>query len=611
MASSMEPSQLSAKQILNNSLVLENICHCLNFKEQLKAARVCKEFRETIVQFIWRSSCKDLVVSERDDTYMVTLNQTQDYCLGLKDFLQFFHLNRRNVQKLILKNCNHRKLRELVEQLEHLTYLEMQYCKIAEKTIEELAKNCKGLKTLTFDRCLAENCNSELILGHDLTVDTLVLMSCLEELNVYNRHKVKMKYETLWDIVRNLRLTKLSLNSSIFYEGSERIRDLVALENYSQAAALNFYKTLESLDIGRFSNRASWLLFVKLQLPHFRNLQSLSIFIDLANCVLINDSVATLISDACPRLRKLCFKQCKFQLQDFSLPVSLEHLCLVWCWGITWQNLQQILQDYPLEELVSLNGHYDGDDGQCFYHSESLQSLTIETSLIKDMVDIFSSTKSLFPQVTTLKWLNSSECCYTHPQEMRYGFSKIFPRLQELLLEQAYLPAREFEQLICLQSLQISLYEGMSWPYLLTLLKSSSLQQLKLEMPTNIITSLCPVLTAGPDWHMKLYQISLTRNLKLLEMPLKLLQNALPFWLDLLHHSQEMKLKFYDWYSHKMFNQMFVQTLLNAEKFPSMRRTIDICNNKVDCQILRKNIVKTMESYEFHCNSRGHYFIEI
>ncbi|XP_075163767.1 uncharacterized protein LOC142236416 [Haematobia irritans] len=601
---------LHTNQILNNSLILENIFRYLNFKDHLKLVRVCREFRETIVHFIWRCKCKELRVTQRDESYVVTIDDSEDYNIEWKYFYEFFKLNRFNIQKLSLRECNHKKLMKIIEGFKNLIALEMQYCTLSETTIVKIADNSPNLRILTFDHCYARNCNSEIILGQHLKVDTLAHLMSLRELRIFNQYKAKMDYETIKEIAKHLKLTHLSLRSSIFYEGSERMRDLITSESNSEY--WNLYQTLEHLDIGRLSNRSSWLMFLRLHLPKFRNLQDLSIFIDMANCVLINDDIAIMISNACPRLRNLSFKQCKFRLQNFTLPFALEQLSLDWCWGLKWENFQQIFCNYRLEKFTSINSHYDGNDIPNFYTSEFLQVLSIETSPIQDFVDSLSPAKSLFPMVTNFHWLNSSDCCHIHPQEMRQQFSKIFPNLQELYLEQSYLSIREFERLTYLQVLQISLFDGITWPYLLTLLQSSTLRKLTIDMPMNLTTSLCPILTPKPDWHLKLFPIDFSRNFQYLKIPLRLFRNALEFWLDFLSRQRKrMTLKFFDCFSHEIFDPVFLKTLLNANKFPLSRNTINICKFVVDCESLRRNFEETMKAYEFTSDNRGYYYIEI
>lgn len=583
-------SRLS-KELLNNSLILENIFRFLSLKDHLKLIDICEEFRETIVQFLWRTSCKDLTITERSEKYLVNLNESVDYRIGHMKCFDFLQLNQFNVQKLQLKNCTREDLLRKVEHFENLTTLNMLQCKVSDANLQQLANNCGCLKTLTLDRCIEPYYYSELVLGRDIKVETLAQIASLRELHVFNRYKVKMNYETVQRVANQLQLTKFTLSCSIIYEG----RDKYSVNEDSGKS----FQNLEYLDIGRFSNINAWLWFVKMHLPRLENLQTLSIFIDLANCVLITDNIAAAIRNSCPHLIKLCFKQCKFQLNQFVLPTMLEHLSLVWCWGITWHNFHQMLEDHQLQTLISINVHYNGKDQDYFYHSDYLKTLTIETSLINDLTEIMNSSKCLFPQATTFNWLNSNESCHLHPHEIREDLSKIFPQLRKLRLDQAYLSVKEFRQMSCLQHLTMSLFDHMSWNYLITLLQSSSLNHLILDMPANITTSLCPILSTKPDWQLKLVPVVLTRNLKYLEIPLQLLNNALDFWLDFMDRSHDLRLKFYDRYSHELFNQNFLKTLLSDRRFPKTLKSLNICSINVGKSEIYEGVFKKLVHFCF------------
>ncbi|XP_073840132.1 uncharacterized protein [Musca autumnalis] len=589
--------------ILNNSLILENIFRYLKLKDHLNLIHVCQEFRETVVQFLWRSRCKHLKLIQRIEHYFVNLSDTEMCCMKERGIREFLKLNRYNVHRLELRSCTSSFIFRIIEDFENLTYLDMLQCRISNNTLEMMARNCRTLRTLILDRCNCTHCNEDLVLGQELKIETLARMPSLQELSVYTRYTLKVDYKAIKKISEHLKLTKLSLRSSIVYEESENRKDMS-----TKNASLN---NLQHLDIGRFSNGNAWLLFVQLHLPLLGNLQSLSIFIDLANCVLITDGILKTIQEACPKLQKLSFEQCKFRTNRFILPRSLLHLSLTWCWGVTWQHFAEIFREYLLEKFDSINCYYDDHDVDLLYTSNSLTTLTMETSIIPDFVELLKNENNyVFPQVTTFNWLNSSESTYTPPQGVCYNLSTIFPQLKVLNLEQTFIPLKEFQQMSTLQSLRISMYDSMTWSYMLTLLQSTSLQSLVIDIPSNLCTPLCPILITKPELHFATTPLLLSKSLKYLEIPVQLSCRSLDFWLDLRSRNSEMKLKCYALHLSEI-TRTLLKALLNHPTFATLSKYINICNNEIACSELRKRLTNIMYDYEFNCDTKGQYFIII
>ncbi|XP_011291738.1 uncharacterized protein LOC105261709 [Musca domestica] len=599
----MDQSSL-ANQILNNSLILEKIFRNLQLKHHLAIVNLCKEFRETLVHFVWRSSCKQLKITARGDHYFVSLNETEICCMKDQVAREFLKLNRYNVQTLVLASCSNVILMQEIERYENLTHLNMRQCRLSNNNLETIATNCQGLNRLILDRCCCVHCSDELVLGQELKVETLARMASLRELRIDNRYSIKMNYEVLNDIGWKLSLSKLFLRASLFYDGGQNLEDV----NNSKFA----YSNLQHLDIGRFSDRSAWLLFVQLHLPQLGNLQSLSIFIDLANCVLITDATLTAIQESCPRLQSLSFEQCKFRTNKFILPPSLLHLSLIWCRGVTWQNFIQMLHEYPLQSFETINSSYDGHEIDLVYPSNTLTNLTVETSIIQGFEEILANGNYTFPQVTTLNWLNSSEGSGdTYPIQNNFNLSKIFPQLEELHLDQAYLPLKEFQQMSYLQILRISMFTHMTWSYMLQLLQSSILQQLIIDLPPAFSIFLCPIPSTKPDLHLTSTRTLPANNLVFLQIPLQLFRISLDFWLDLYSKNKRMKLKVYTRQATTIFKRTFFKILLNHPTLVGSLKRINICNCKVECSELRKSFTDVVHEYEFECDSKGHYFFII
>ncbi|KAM7356968.1 uncharacterized protein ACRADG_002518 isoform 4-T4 [Cochliomyia hominivorax] len=547
----------------NSDKILENIFKNLELNEQLKCAKITLRFEFIITKIVWPKMYTDLNVYK--NRYKTILSQKSINNINEREFMlnnikehkiilteeenyEFFNLNAKNLKALKVISEYYIPVMDIFNkviyknlQCENLNELILYRLIINQQHVKSLAKSCQNLKKLELIKCFSDKLNP-LIPGENFNLVYLYNLKYLMEFSVKNsKNKINIiKTSTLLEILKNMNLTKLILENFIIFNNTTESTLSISGNN------------IEVLNIGLIDQ--SFYRYFVTYLKCFKNLQELYIYVSDCNTIFC-DGVMNILRHYCRHLQKLSLQNCDLQVQDFGLLKNLKSLSLQSCGGLTFENLQQI---FSLENLISfslLKSRIYGKISQLFI-TPALQELIIDTLNYSEICNIFENSLNHFLNLQTLKWLNGDIT--------GKWISNKCPKLIKLHLPNPY----NILNLKILKVLTFTSLSGVSWYFIMTLLKSWSLESLIIQNQDSFYDKVLP-----QDREIK-------TSLKFILLPYQMFKMAPNFWLNLWYFNQNLSYMIYG-KREEILNGDFLERFVSSEDFYRRAKCIRILGFKL------------------------------
>uniref|UniRef100_A0A1I8PNX5 F-box domain-containing protein n=1 Tax=Stomoxys calcitrans TaxID=35570 RepID=A0A1I8PNX5_STOCA len=349
-------------RVFANVELLRFLFQLLETEHQYKFATVSGHFYDFYREFISREEYRRIIVEKLPEFVSITNEDTQQVLYlshnGLQHFLQVYAQDIQQMTEIYGCAIN-------TELLKNLTSISYSHMIMTNQHLQMLAKNCPQLERLDIFGCC--NKNREIIkLGEDLTIHTLLEMRNLKRFSLKNGTDFRNKTTALQNMLLQLKVQYQNVKS-YFVPAPEDL----ALETTNGDATNH---SLEEFDIYGSFLSSFWSWNLKTFLSKFVNLTALTIALsDVAD-----DEVIATLANCCQKLQSLHFKQSTFKdIQTFSVLKRLRELSFVWCKGLSYDNLKEILSEMSLEKFSSTYTKYYGLF-QYYFISPTLKSIHID-----------------------------------------------------------------------------------------------------------------------------------------------------------------------------------------------------------------------------------------
>lgn len=508
--------------IYTSDKILENIFQYFDLKQQLELVKVTKRFEYVLKKKVWPKTYNNINLYKNPYITAIRINPVYtsnerefeaNDPMGIREILngvqcqEFVNINAKNINKLKLisefyipvQNLNTIFTRiQNFQNLKELTYYRLILNNVY---LELIVKSCKILNKLHLLKCFNNRLES-LIPGQDFSVDIFKNLRHLEELIVESEgpNEMVIKSLDLQKMFMNLNLKTLIFKNFIIYENSQGIK---AINN-----------SIEVLDVGLISLRF-WPKFV-LYLKHFENLLELSIKVIDCNIV-FDDEIIKILSEKCCKLEKLSLGNYDLKVKDFILLKNLKYLILNSCGGLTFANLQQILGGLKLKSFALIKTRIYGVTSH-IYISPTLEELSIDSILFKEISNIFQNSLNRFENLHTLLWFSGDITD-------NWILDKC-PKLSKLHIPNPY----SIFQIKTLKELTFTSCSGLSWAFILSLITNWSLEKLCFRTHDLMQDKLIPQNGS-----------SMKTTLLMITMPYNIFQSAQAFWQDLKYSNKKLE----------------------------------------------------------------------
>lgn len=541
-------------KIFKNHDVLESIFKYLNLREQLKISQICETFNFVITHLIWRSKLKDLKITEPfSGSLIVKCRKTHSTTsMNYEMFEEFLELLRTHLEHIELQFIEFDKEITILNCV-NLTKIHFNECKIRNKIIQQLAKNCLKLKCLKINLCKNQERKS-LVMGKDIDVRIFQEFKELSEFIYITHGNTKMDYQILCEFYKIPKLKILCIKSGLILAADCKLK-----EEYGK-----FENCLETLTIEYFEEPLTWFKFTSLEnMKQLKNLTKLCLNLNPCSNLAIGDVFINTLANNCVLLQDLTLERCKlFITNKFPAFTKLSSLNLYWCWGLSGNNLTDIFQECNLKDFVINNTFFCKNFNEQTYSSSTLERLTLNLSRESDITLAFTNYFNSFNNVQKFVCSLNGPRNFTDKLYSLENISKIFPNLEELLLKDYYISIGELKRLEYLKILQLDFCSSISCSYIQEILKLPNICQL-------FLNSNC-FLNDNFDFN---ENSDLQTNMELLVIPLCLLNLNVEFWMKYLQRNKKLKLTAFNW----TLNDNCLTKLLKYKYFSSHLKYINIC----------------------------------
>lgn len=406
-----------------NIEILCNIFQYLNLQEQLKSTQVCTQFRDVIVDYIWKKkytailiaqTCSNFVLSNGKDCYgnlkaeIVNFLHENKEILNKTNFNEFMSLIGDNIKTLALLS-NPSKGQNLYNPLDfgftfdngnkftNLTTIKFKRMIITEEDLKLLNTNCLKLQKLCLQGCL--NITKEtLVIGDDIQMNTLQSMKMLKSFEIVQNSN---NYNHANELLTNFNMKNLKIS----------VRTFKIHTPYNKDEILS--RPCEELRVGAFYKQPDFDEFNNSILPKFNNLQKLCLISTHIRKNTINESFFIALRENCKKLNYL--KLINFRINNFIPIYNLNELFLERVHdGLTWTNFKQILCDMKLNSFTSSSTSFNGTF-EYFDISTTLEYLKID-QINANMKKLFEMNGENLKNLSTLiydnkeLWINLTNC---------------------------------------------------------------------------------------------------------------------------------------------------------------------------------------------------------
>ncbi|KAI8116978.1 hypothetical protein CVS40_11050 [Lucilia cuprina] len=548
----------------------------LNLKEQVKLVDIAKRFGYVLSTFLWPKTCSKIILyktpyvniianisnigkEQEKETEMEEIKKSK-VALNHKECNNFLFLNAKNVKALKVNSEFFYHQRELgisfkniqiFNNLRELTYYRLI---LDDEQMRVLSRKCKKIKKLHLIECYNEYL-TPLVPGEHLNLEYIYEMKKLEELVLYAEPDAEavIKSYHLQDMFVNLKLKKLILKNFIIDDN-----DADTLETICD--------TLEVLNMGMIS-MCYWPSFMH-YLNHFENLRELCINVSDYNTTL-NVQTVDILAHKCKKLQKLSLEKCDLSVEDFGVLTSLKHLSLDSCGGLTFANFQQILGALTLKSFTMINTRIIGNINHIFV-SPTLERISINTIRFTQISEAFQKSLNNFESLHTLEWLNGDI-------NDNWIIDKC-PKLKYLHIPNPYLLRRIVFTMKSLKELTFTSCTGLSWCFILILIRNLKLERLCLQ--TNELID--------DDREIPLNACGIKTTLRMITIPCNIFKMAQSFWLDLMYLNVDLHYLIYGKHE-ELLDGIFLDEMICSERFCRRVKWIKICGYKL---VYRDSIIE-------------------
>ncbi|XP_073839140.1 uncharacterized protein isoform X1 [Musca autumnalis] len=591
---------LTLECLMENIDIAKHIFGFLAYEDQLNLSRVCKQFKDIIIHFLWKQIYSRVRIVKKSKCNLIsTLSHqyvTESWqILGPNEVEELLTLNgSNNIQHFelwckfglnpdsVYLDCHNELLH-----LKALTSLSLAGIILSNYDMRIVSENCPHLELLSLDNCVNTKLQT-LIIGHDVNVAIIAKMANLKSFTLissvlYSADMHLYNYRHIQAIIRNIQTEELHLNVAIYsdnngYQCHDFRRDNLQNANYLEECdqRLDSISTgsLRNLDIGCFVNNDDFFnAFSNL----FQNLNELSIADwPLSPITVLNRNFFELISTMCPQLRSLSLTG--YFIDDFLILESLRVLQLKDCRGLTTRNMENIFNKMKLHKFITIRTIYSGSINENIF-SSTLQHLELDLDG-DQFVDAF---KESFPNLKVLQWHN----CYGNIPNL----SLLMPNLEILTLSENAISLHDFLRLRKLHTLTIS---KCTLPrYLPKLLQHQSLRTLLLKNSSDRLEH----SSSPPMWQSSSTEYTTTK-LSNLVITVNLFEVSLNLWLGLLSKNPLLVLTVcFDIFNKNAMHRL-LHNLINNEKFPTRIKSIQICGLHIDCKEMKFFLEATLKKLE-------------
>ena len=518
----------SSEKIITNCDVLEAIFHYLDFKEHLKLLEICTQFEYAILHGVWRSKCKNLhMLQTFPDTFLLQYNAVNNVMRERSLAPEAIHIILKHssmyIQKLDLTYivC----LENLISyNYQHLTELKLCGIVVEDIHLQQLAKNCLNLQSLTLI-CFRSSKKES-----NIRVNVFGGMKALNKLEINDMNFTAWNYFDVQQLFCLAHLETLIIDIKIGCSN-----DNSESNNNSTERVYN----IENLTIGtltylQFGN----VNFIK-DLILFENLTKLSIKLNRVSILSLDHNVLTQINNACPKLCELSFIDCYLTFKEFPRMNNLKHLTLERCSNIKFEDFNEIFQKLKLKSLslVTVLMRVKAED-ICDYNyiSNTLETLNIDAIADRNIATTFCNPEHKFQNVSTVRLVTN---LFLRPQSTGLCFSHNFPNLQQLIMKSYYISIKDILYLKHLKVLQFDLFDNMSWSYLEILFQHPTLTHITITLFN------CRHFEKHYERLPKCCE-GLTTTLEYLSLPSVVYERALNFWPSFRQRNKLLKLEIVD-----------------------------------------------------------------
>lgn len=413
---------LNLQTVFHNVDVAQNIVGYMNYKDQLSMARVCRQFEDVIINFVWKAKYKhvEMFMKEEDDVRVIS-NFTDDNFDDLlnddyqlkenriifqqEELIEFLNLNAFNIEHFyIVGSDSYTSSGYFYFKFPNIKSLMYYGITLSDKVLEVVAENCPKLEKLVLNSCTNSD-NKHIILGKDISFATIDRMRHLKSLTIKERKSPggfgtrAIRYEHIEERLYKLKLKQLYIHESIFPPRCTAPVPCKKKKSYYKQAKPNFY---EELEIGKFHSTDDFVKFYTTFLAKYTNLSKLSIVAYREHCIRTSEHCIPkkffrIINKSCRKLESLTIKESK--ISNFIPTPTITELNLIECKGLSWLNFKQILGDMNLTTFRTERTFYSGTSTP-FAVASTLRHLEIDLPQ-RYFNEIL---KGQFKHVTYLKW---------------------------------------------------------------------------------------------------------------------------------------------------------------------------------------------------------------
>lgn len=568
------------EMMFKNLDIAKEVMDLLHYKDLLNMTKVCKQFEDIVVNFLWKSKYRQVeVIVNAENKYAINNYRLDDIYDVMNDItyarlenrmlvseselLEFLRLNSINIEKLSII-CTNRKHNELyleIAPLPNLRTLLIYQIALTDRDIQIVMKNSPKLENLILNACSNSN-RGTLVVGSDIELDTLegfkhLKSFTLKPRNCYDYEETRLhRYGHIHAILNTLKVQRLCIDEAIYYpfmlsihrdEFRRRTAAMRRSGKYSVPSSETY--PCEDLELGSFFETDDFVQFYKDFLGHYVNISQLTIqgsHRPLTHGLCIPKQFFRIANEQCKRLTKLSFTYSK--ISNFIPIDTLTELTLINCKALSWINFKQILSEMNLKSFVTHGTYYRGQI-EPFTVSKYLRHFEF------DFPERFVNGlfKGQFKNLTSFTWKNPHEGSIQN-------FAINFPNLQKLRTIVLTKLDDGIFKLTSLSSVKINFYINVT--VLLKLLKHPTLQTLLFGL----------IMDVNEDSDLQL-EVPKT-NAKNLSMSSNAFIDRMDFWLDLL--SINPKLTIICKGSNKDADENVFTKLAKSSKFPPNRKHIKV-----------------------------------
>lgn len=567
------------EEMFKNLDIAKEVMDLLPYKDLLNMTRVCKQFEDIIVNFLWKSKYRQVeVIVKAENKYAInnyTLDDIYDVMNDItyarlenrmlvseSELLEFLRLNSINIEKLSII-CTNRKHNELcweIAPIPNLRTLLIYQIALTDRDIQIVMNNSPKLENLILNACSNSN-RGTLVVGSDIKLDTLegfkhLKSFTLKQRNCYDYEETRLhRYGHIHAILSILKVQRLCIDEAIYYpfmlstHRDEFRRRTAAMRSGKYSVPSCETYPCEDLELGSFFETDDFVQFYKDFLGHYDNISQLTIQGSnrpLTHGLCIPKQFFRIANEKCKRLTKLSFTYSK--ISNFIPIDTLTDLTLINCKALSWMNFKQILSEMNLKSFVTHGTYYRGKI-EPFTVSKYLRHF--EFDFPERFVNgIF---KGQFKNLTSFSWKNAHEGSIQN-------IAINFPNLQKLRTIVLTKLDDGIFKLTSLSSVKINFHINVT--VLLKLLKHPTLQTLLFGL----------IMDVDEDSDLQL-EVPKT-NTKNLSMPSNAFIERMDFWLDLL--SINPKLTIICKGNKKDADENVFTKLVKSSKFPPNRKHIKV-----------------------------------